>query len=727
MFAETAPELSPVETKAGPISPRLSVAALLFSSGLAWMLLALIAAPLHLWDSEGALLISGPLSGSVIGLLACIGGYVRRNKAEALLCVEPFVLGLLLLLCSDWLNRSYNFYQGPLIRGELLVLFLAALVMLRQTRIRTLRVLPIVASLLCVYVFFYTAKGNWIVSDDHPSFVYRLMLLWRHFPDVPIYYPLWNAGIEYREYFGTGVLGPFLLGAPLFALLSYTDAYTVLVALILFVVVPTSSYIAARVCTLSTLSAAIASTLALGSSLLWYRWGLKYGTMGFVTAVAFAPMVIACAARLYAARNEVPRLLLWIFGVASSFTIFWPAAAFIILPALVYVAMNCAALLRMRRFIILTLVMLAIHLPWMVLFWNVSSVGSIITNQWEQHREHNPLLNSPRGKVTQAPVSVQRIVRPLYEASHSTNPLILMLLVPGLLLISRRGAPVYAATTLWLLFLGTVGNTIKPHLELDRMLLVLAFLGCVPVAVAVEAVVVRRRIVGAIAMAAVTLVPFATAAVVGNRSIEQYTFENGDRRRMRDFLRELETPGRIVFSGFVLHELNESHLASLPIETGKALVASTPFHNKWRYDEVIPAAFLRRGSEGIEAFLDLLNASVVIAHEPNWVSYFRGAASYRERLQIGKFVIFDRSQASPSYVVEGSADIVEILENGVRLIPRSDSVILKFLYHPQLVASPCKVEAQSYEEVLDLVRLEHCTPGQEVFLKLPGPWRRLFQ
>lgn len=687
-------------------------------------LLSLVTAPLRWWSERGAILISSPLSGCLVALLLGFAGVIIGHRRRPPLRPEPLAIILLLFLCSDWLSHSYNLYQAPQIRGELLVAFLLCWFLSRAARASLLFVSPFVGVALCVYVFALTADGRPIVSDDHASFYYRLELLWRHFPEVPLYIPLWNAGIEYRDFFATGALSLFFLSLPLRLISDGLQWYTLLVAGILFILTPASMYCAARYARLTRLESALATTLSLGCSLLWYRWSLKYGTMGFVTATACAPLVLALCSRLIEAKGNLRPPSLALLFLSGSLMVVWPASLFILFPTLVALLIALPTLVRSRRFLLLALAALLLHLPWMYVFWNVAPVKHFIGGSAAPLQEHNPLIAAQSGLQRHSSMSWQLLLRPLREAATSANPLLTVFLLPSLLLLVSPARRLFLVTCLWLLFLGTLGNAYKQHLELDRMLVVLALLACLPVAAVTTRIILERRFLGAVIGSVALLAPFAASAVIGNRSIEQYTFESSTRRELRDHLRNMQIPGRVLFSGFVLHELNGSHLAPLALESGKSLIASTPFHNKWRYEDVVPTRFLEEGTAGIERYFDILNVSAVIAHEPNWKERFRADARYTETFQTGRFSVFMRTQSNPTYVFEGRAEQINIFDNGVALVPHTEQLTLKFLYHSGLSASSCNVVPVEVEKIL-LVGLAGCSPGTPTTIHMGSAWRRV--
>src|SRR5690606_34615165 len=106
-------------------------------------------------------------------------------------------------------------FQGPSIRGELLLSALIAVVLLQRRLFFT--VLPwgvLLSGAFCWYFFLQEAGAELLFSDDHSTFVYRLTILRDTFPYIPFYNPQWNAGLDARDSFATGVLNLFFLSMP---------------------------------------------------------------------------------------------------------------------------------------------------------------------------------------------------------------------------------------------------------------------------------------------------------------------------------------------------------------------------------------------------------------------------------------------------------------------------------------------------------------------------------
>ena len=162
--------------------------------------------------------------------------------------------------------------------------------------------------------------------------------------------------------------------------------------------------------------------------------------------------------------------------------------------------------------------------------------------------------------------------------------------------------------------------------------------------------------------------------------------------------------------------------------SNKPLVASSPFHNKWKYTGVFPANFIERGDAGINEFLDLMNAEVVLAHEAQWRNYFLNRPDQYELVwQQRPFLMFKRKNFISNYFHAGSGEIIKQTSNSVHFKLTSDEAILKFNYFPFLKIESC--ETSPYEAGLEfpLIKVSNCHSDSELILKSIAPLERLLK
>jgi hypothetical protein len=587
-----------------------------------------------------------------------------------------------------------------------------------------------------------------IFADDHPTFLYRLWLLKQNFPFVPFYNPLWNGGIDARDFFATGTLNVFFLMAPLIYLFDLPGIYNLIITLIPFTLVPVLVFVAARIRGLTHPAPLIAGILSLSTGLLWYRWAFKYGTMGFITTSAFVPLNLVLVSRLLDSEGGLSRIQAILMVASFSLMLAWSPSGIVFAPAFLLCIIYLRTVLAKRYVIKIAAALIAINLPWMILFWSVSGVSRFLKYDTLQRTQHTqpaaavdreavslseePIAEQPSARPKPA-VSMARAIKIARENAVSLNPLILFLALPGILLLEKRFRLLVFVTFVWLLGMGLFAAQLKPQMELERMLLILALVAVLPVSVALADLFERATssewwpvgLCASLAGGFLLCGPFCTGSILLNRTIEQYHFASPQVQELADALRSRPDDGRIAFSGFVLHEFANGHLAPLVFMSGKSLMASSPFHDKWKYEGLIPGSFLENEEAGALEYLNLFNISTLAAHEPYWQKFFGDRPDQFEKLgQVGKFQLFAFKASQHSFFLEGSGKILAQTSNSVRLVTESDHAVIKFNYLPFLRASACKIAPREIRENIRFIELSECPVGAEIVLDSRGPlWR----
>ena len=458
---------------------------------------------------------------------------------------------------------------------------------------------------------------------------------------------------------------------------------------------------------------------------------------------ACLPIVIALVHKLLD-RDEkqlsTPEIVL--LGVSFSLMITWSLSAIILVPAFLLLIPRTKSLFCQYRLRMLAVVLVVLHLPWIVLFVQVSDVGRfislkrpvIIENRDQGLTNTDTVLNlkatarSVRGGHRH--ITLKRLPETVRGAVTKVNPLIIFLSLPGLLLLRRRGSRNhYIALSLWLLFLGLVVSSYRPQLELDRMLMVLWLLLTIPSAEAIYSTIRNKQqnyfipsLLCGFAFAGI----FSSSSIVNNRTIERYGFMDDSVMKVATAIRSCPNQGRTVFAGFILHQLSGGHIAPFPLFTDKPIVASTPFHNVWWYTDLVPEVFKKRGKSGIEEYLDLMNASCVVAHEPVWIKFFNdNPEKYSNILSHRRFNVYTRN-SSYSYFLEGDGEILEQGANKLRIKMKSSEAILKFNYFSFLESNMCQLSENKLEGGLSFIKIHDCAPGTELSIKGKTGFRRLF-
>jgi|GEM_PF-598698 len=591
------------------------------------------------------------------------------------------------------------------------------------------------------FVSYCGGKIFWI--DDHPSFLYRLHLLREHFPFIPFYNIDWNAGYSAREFFPSGILNVFLLTFPfvygLGELSNYENAanYTYIIPYLYSFVVPWSLVVACRILGFNRRASIICGILALAPTISYFEWILKYGTLGFSLSAASLPLTIALSYRL-AIDERRPKISHALSLLVVSFcSVSWTLSFLALIPFVVFALFKIKRVFaRDRRYLVsfFILAFFVINLPWILIFFRESKVISFLSGS-TLPGSHATQMHSPK-RTTTADVDVgsgqgeigQQELKPskaslirtrLQPAVVRVNPLILLAWVFAagavFLCVSRRGSDVeilFVATVVWLLIVAGVSDAYKPQLELKRMIIPSVFFmlplaaraiygaflafsrrglnsnyGWAPRTPAILALIVL--------LGSLLLAPLMAAGAYANRSDEKFKFAPMLVKNLSEAAAIYGGDGRVFIAGFILHELGSSgysaqdggHVAPLPMFSGKHFYACDFYHTKWSSVDPIPNDYLARGQEGIEEFLDLVNATSVIAHSRPWRDYFEKTPGYKEVFQEDRFNLYTRKGAQAGYVMEGRALIKE-LPDGIEVFPQSERVVLKYKHHPRLTLSP---------------------------------------
>ena len=755
-----------------------------FTFGLICLLFSVYRGPFLVFSGEGFGIFPAGSRLLIFGLLLLVGSLLSSFRSGQIVNISPVVAtsSLLFVFLSDWMIYPYNFFQAPAIRGEIFLGSLLSLVLCRAVGSRWIFALFPIAALTLVLSFFREAGGAVVFSDDHAAVFYRLTLLQKNFPWIPFYNPLWNAGADARDFFSTGILNLFLIFYPLIKSFHIEQIYNLLIAGVLFGMLPLSVFQAARREELGNTSAAVAAVLAMTVGLLTYRWGLKYGSMGFVTSLSLLPVALTLAARAVDPDLAISKAEAIATTLLVSAMFLWSPTVLVLIPLLVMAAVRPRQLYAKKFVARIALGLFCLNLPWVLVWVDAAKVLSIIghseqseAEQIDSARSYSeqfesqeagevsanlglglglpeiPSANQGGKVVTQLPPKSKSLKR-LRSKTHkltpagvtkavrnfamNTNPILLFLGPLGILFLPRRRTKyLYAATSGWLVLLGVVVAPLKPQLELERMLVIWSVLMSLPagllISIAVEHVFgeQRRNLLSqslvAICVGFLVIGVPSAAAIVRNRTVETYAFSDKVVLEMAQAIKDHGGSGRVVFSGFVLHELSKGHLAPLAYYSGHPLVASSPVHNTWQYTDVIPDSFRDLGAEGVEEYLDLMNATAVIAHERFWREYFTNRNDRYERVWAGgKFVLFKRKGSQTSYIFQGQGELLEQSDNLLRVRVDSANVTLKFIWHQFLElakesesSGSCQISKLTVRDSLELIQLSQCEPGSVVSIR----------
>lgn len=711
-----------------------------FLGGLA--IIGLAAEELRFLQLDGATLVPSWIPYVALVIAAALSVSLWRAGTTGI--VENSLWGSLgafgVWLASDMFDRRFGFYVQPLDRYDVLVigaLFAAAAMTIRSSRwLNTVLSIPtaIVIQVFLLGTLLRAANGRMIFSDDHPSFLYRLQLLGAHFPSVPFYNTDWNAGYVARELLSTAVLNVFLTGFPLSLMfgstgpdsLAASGVYSYLVAYLFLVLMPLALGAAGWLFTRDMQTAVLTAILGVGATLGFYEWLLKYGTLGFCVATFLYPLAIGLAYRLFLAREQPQVLMVGAFLVVSSLVLMWLPSVFGFVPLAVVFCFSGMWISRFRILIVSLLGMLLLNAFWLVPFLREVPLahfiaGSSLATSSVPHaakEDSKPVAVKENHPPTSAKFvgSLSRFREQLVRI----NPIVLIFFLPGIALLpDRRLRAIFALSVLWLSLAAIVGEALKPQLELRRMVIILSIILVVPTALALTTLArmvleshagVRRvaAVCGAILLfGGIAATPMNVAAVYAGRGDDTFIFEPPVVADLSELIREHGGDGRTFFFGFILHELGAGtfdsqdggHIAPLSYFSGKELYASFPYHGRWTVTDPIPREFRKRGSKGIEEFLDLLNVTATISFNGIWRKYCESQPNYSLVGQTGRFRVWKRTPNSPGFILEGKGTARRIDRATLEVVPESEELVLKYRYNGNLEVVPKGVAELSGKEV----------------------------
>lgn len=668
--------------------------------GLGFIFLALFIGPLRLQRTGLSISTSLLLALSIISFVSCL--YQKElNKLHA----SGIAISVLLIL--------YVLVESPYYaNSNLILIFIIAFFLAYYLRQLYLPALITVFSIFLAAVAFYSGtKGGLIFSDDHPCFLYRLIQLKEHFPNIPFYNPQWNAGVEAREFFASGILNFFIIFSPLVYFFNIEKIYTLLVFCLLFLVFPGSLYFASRNFKFDRYQTYLVLTLGVCHSLFWYRWGLSYGTIGFITSMALMPLNLSLLARC----SQQPNIkLLIVTAVCLSLMFLWSLSLVLFFPIILYCFITSS---NKSKLLVLALFLVLINSYWFSVFYQSSKVGKFIT------ASQTDFDQSKFKKNSDLPYR-ELIIEKIRKNTLVINPLVLLCGIAGLIVLSNNKLITVAISSA--AFLGYFISVLKPQLELERMILAMSILLCFPAARYISELR-PARVPNAILMGLIFINPLWTYNVASNNSSENYTLANDIVYKLSAEISKHGGNGRTLFSGFILHELNGGHVAPLAHWTKKPLIASSYQHDKWNYSDVIPEYYRKQKQEGVLEYLNLMNVSTVVAHDRFWRKWFKSRPDLFENVSnVEKFSIFRVINPANNYFVEGSGEILSQESGTIKLTLNSSSAIIKFNYVDILECDQCDLISRKYEGGVNFIELKNCPSGKSISIKMKSALKRLF-
>ena len=643
--------------------------------------------------------------------------------------------GLFVVCVSNWTNSTYAFPER--IRYSLYFFYALILLIILLKKYPGIYDKILSAGLILLpTVFLLYSKFKILFSDDHAAVIYRLHLLSKYFPNIPIYNPIWNAGTDWRDFFATGILNVYLVFLPLIKLLGILQTYQIIVPTIVFIIFPYCLYKCSRLLGLDEKASLLSSILGLTSSTTLYKWILSYGSMGFVCSTMILPLALGLLIKLneQIKSEAVSKKLLFWTACISTLTLFWSLQAIALLPVLLIIGpQGFYKLLKHKNLRKITVFFLIINIAWMSLFIKVSKVAGFLNADKSSSFEA-----TSQGEFSKAIVkkkshslSIEKLHESFKENSLRINPLIIIFIGISALLskIKSYDRNIILITISWCFLIGFIGPVFKPQLELDRFIIIASILACIPVSSTLNIIknAGNFHITNSILCGFIITSYASFSSILQNRGWNNFFLNNNDISKLNEFINNNTYSGRALFTGFILHDLSGGHLAPLAINSKVPLVGSSPVHNLWRYTDVIPSTYRERGEQGIEEYLDLLNATFILAHEPKWRKYFRQhKEAYEEVGAVNSFVGFKRLKNS-SYFISGDGEVINQLENKLVLKLTTKDAVIKFNYFPFLKVQGCEnLVAYNEKENLKLIKLLNCNIDQEITINSVNPISRLF-
>jgi hypothetical protein len=647
---------------------------------------------------------------------------VTKEKIEKIL----ILLILLLVLISDYSASRFSFFLYSKGKFDLLLIFLPLFFVLSKEHYRqrffSLLLTPwsvLVFQILITTIYFYNLDGALIYSDDHPSFLYRLELLRQQFPKIPFYNPDWNGGYNAREFFATGVLNIFLLISPFLPFLPQVHGvdsalwYNAIIPYVFVILIPWSAYLSCVLLTKNRATATLAAILSLAPSMGIFEWILKYGTLGFSTAIGFAPLVLSLLWKILFI-DSVPRWRdLSLLLISSTLVIFWTPAVAIFIPTLI-VAIPLlwrSERVVLKRFALFFLIFFALNAPWMITFVRESKVLEFVQLDTRPgmaaalKEDLHPVVSTPFVSAEQSdvkpPVSkLDKGVNHLLEGFRRYNPLLLAFLIAGFLALPTNKIRVIGALTILVLVQFVLFSEYKPQFELRRMVLPLATILSLIAALGITRMINLERTSFAVihpllATFLATLLiftPISAASTYANRTIESFAVADPMVSDLANEIKKFHGLGRTFFMGYTLHELaatspkaqSGGHLAPLPLFTDTTFFANDYYHSRWKALDPIPLEVRQGGASAIEEFLDLLNISAVVTFHEEWKRYCENDTRYKKVSDVQAFSVYQREAPVSGYIQAGEAEIKNVSYDSVVVTPKDTVTILKFKYEKNL-------------------------------------------
>lgn len=586
------------------------------------------------------------------------------------------VVSPLLLLLSHNQFSGKTFFSHYFNFNELLLSF-ALILLLNPKLVRFCKLFVLLTLVGCCINFYNYLGSSLIFSDDLPSFLYRAHVFNSSNPLFPSYDPRWNLGSLWTDIYATASAVPSLVILSL-SFLGLETGFNTTVFILNFLLGPMVVYLSCRILRLSRSTTWLAVVLAQVSSTLIYRWGLKYGALGYLATSNFAIL----SGIIIVKSIEKGHLSLaerWLLYISITIAAFWP------------LNLLCFAVPAFQHFLRSSnkdrvLIMLSVGLPLIFVLHGLT------------YSEHFRTWISGEPSFDRA--SSKDIFR---NSTLALNPIVLFLL-PFSVGIGRRGLQ---TLILNYLVVGVAIGVFFEKLELHRVIGQLAVVGSIPISMILSAVwqnlhsVSRAFVLSLIAVSCLQIVYLA-----GNQSFEKFSILEKPFKRFIEWSKE-QPNARFFFTGHILHQFSGGHIAPLPLLTHNEFVAMWPTHRSWTPQDPVPRS-IQNSTTKLHYFFRALCPDYLIADKRFWkrrLNRLKKNGGYRRVFHFDQFSVyqfFDQCTYPKSNV---KSHLNKIIISNPQL---QSSFILPYRFFEGLRVKGCKTISGVKISNFDFIKLSGC-------------------
>ncbi len=545
--------------------------------------------------------------------------------------------------------------------------------------------LLVVFQVLCFHALLSTTGAGALYRDDHPSFIFRLWEFGRTFPSLVNYIPYWNAGVVHFTGVTSGILALGVTFWPLWAWLPVEQVYTWVVGFCYIGLIPWSAFFSLRAMGAGRAAGYLGGLLALGASRQFFLWGLHYGTVGAAMASAFVLPFVACLYRVIVMNRLTWRAALGLI-ISGCFMGSWaPCAvggAFALISALLF-----ARQWSWRKIVFLSVCALAIGSFFAHSVWALFAQGDELLGH---------VMAQPAAAASAETASDLFFAgwNRLFANFYEMHPALVFFGLLGVFFLPDKRHAIWLAPVLvGLLILSGWGETWKPHLQLRRMIVPLAFVAVAPAALILDRLMATRRVglvwVRTSIVALLTLGGLNTLRIYRNQWPAQYVSMGQQVSEIIAWAqKEVPVDGRVAFAGKIVHFVGRGHVAPLPMLAGREMMSCDYYHFPHGMSEYVfpPRAFCG-SNEDVFNYFNLFNVTHVMTYHRNWIAFFRSQPElYEECSEFqGLFAFKVRRESSlfelGSGRVRSDFNRIEIEFNGPQ-----DEVVLRYAWADGLMA-----------------------------------------